>query len=149
MLKSLKVVIPTVLLAALTLGVASANAQEETPQGPRGRGGFMGHQFLASHEEGIHQALADALGMSLTEFESARAAGQTLADLAADHDIELAALFEVRDAARTEAIAQAVADGVITQVQADWMLENQAAHRQAGPGAGLCGGQGPSGRFSE
>ena len=149
MWKSLKVAIPAVLLAALTLGVVSAYAQGDAPQGPRGRGGFMMHQLLAPYEEGIHQALADALGVSLTEFEAARAEGETLADLAAAHDVELAALVEVRDAARTEAIDQAVTDGVITQAQADWMLEHQAARQQARLGAGRCGEQGSAGRSSE
>ena len=150
MMKTVKYTLPAVLLIALSLGVGSAYAQDETPQAPGGRGGPIGPigpgtGLLAAYEDEIHQALADALGMSLAEFEAARADGQTLADLAAAQDVDLATLFEVMDAVRSEAITQAVADGTITQAQAEWMLAHRAATRQAGPRSGFCDGSGPAG----
>ena len=146
-MKPVKYALPAVLLMALTLGVGSAYAQQETPQVPGGPGGRLGPGagLLAAYADEIHQALADALGMSLAEFEAARADGQTLADLAAAQDVDLATLFEVMDAVRSEAITQAVADGTITQAQADWILTHRAATRQAGLRSGVCDGSGPAG----
>ena len=150
MMKTVKYTLPAVLLIALSLGVGSAYAQDETPEAPGGRGGPIGPigpgtGLLAAYEDDIHQALADALGMSLAEFEAARADGQTLADLAAAQDVDLATLFEVMDAVRSEAITQAVADGTITQAQADWILTHRAATHQAGLRSGVCDGSGPAG----
>ena len=41
---------------------------------------------------------------------------------------------------RTDAINQALADGVITQEQADWMLSRLAQRAEAGFGTGTCTG---------
>jgi hypothetical protein len=142
--KVLKTAIPVVVVAALALSVGVALAQEEPPEPPYGRG------LMASYDDVIHQALADALGISLTEFEAARAEGETLADLADSYDVEVAVLFDVMQSARAEALAQAVEDGTISQEQADWILARQA-NRQGrglcdGTGQGAGGGGGPMGR---
>lgn len=143
MLKTLKIAVPTVLVAALTLGVVPAFAQADTPQDPGGWGRQGGGGWLAAYDDTIHQAVADALGISLEEFESARDAGQTLAELAAAHEVDRADLFQVMETARAEAIAEAVAQGTINQAQADWLLDHPVRGRGFGPAIGPCDGQGP------
>jgi len=77
--------------------------------------------------------MAQALGMTVDEYEAARADGtlsDTLANITAD---ELQAQVQ---AAKEAAVQQAVADGVITQAQADLVLE------QVANGTGMIGGFG-------
>jgi hypothetical protein len=142
--KVLKTAIPVALVTVMVLSVSVAFAQEETPEPPYGRG------LMASFDDVIHQALADALGISLTEFEAARAEGETLADLADTYDVEVGVLFDAMQSARAEALAQAVEEGTISQAQADWMLARQANRQGRGPcdgtGLGAGGGGGPMGR---
>ncbi|HSB91373.1 MAG TPA: hypothetical protein VLD63_15260 [Anaerolineales bacterium] len=144
MLKTLKIAIPMALVVALNLGVVPAFAQVDTPQSPAGWGRHGGVGLLAAYDETIHQALADALGISLEEFESARDDGQTLAELAAAHDVDLADLFQVMETARAEAIAEAVAQGNITQAQADWLLDRPVRRGGLGLAIGQCDGRGPT-----
>ncbi|HEX6304820.1 MAG TPA: hypothetical protein VFZ76_11560, partial [Anaerolineales bacterium] len=53
--------------------------------------------------------------------------------------------------ARTEALNQAAADGVISQEQAEWMQSrmNQMWSNGYGPGSGHCDGSGPRGRWNK
>ena len=91
--------------------------------------------------------LAEALGMTSEEFQAARAAGQTVAEMAAAQGVELADVVAAVVAPRAELLAQAVADGRLTQEQADTMLatmtEQMTSHfqEQAGYGGG-CGMRG-------
>jgi hypothetical protein len=84
--------------------------------------------LMAVDEADMHAAIADALGMSLDEFEAAIAAGETPATLALARGIDLAVIQEAMDAAHDTAFAQAVADGLITQEQADWILSHRGGH---------------------
>ena len=147
MSKILKNAVPLVVVATLVFGVGVAVAQEVTPEPLYGRGSGL----MAAYKDEIHQALADARGISLSEFEAARAEGQTLADLAEAYSVDLTELFEVMDSARAEAIAQAVEDGTLTQAQADWMLARHALRRGLGlcdaAGRGSIAGGGPMGRM--
>ena len=137
-MKTLKFALPLTVVALLVFGVGAAFAQDEIPPCPNGPGARgNGAGLMAAYEDEIHQALADALGISLSDFEAARADGQTLADLAAKYDVELESLFEAMDSARAEVVAQAVEDGTITQEQADWMLAHQGARRGLGLQAGM------------
>ena len=80
--------------------------------------------------EKIEAAVADALGISVEELEVARAEGKTLADLADEYDVELDVVQAAMQAARDEALRQAVTDGIITQEQADNILSRDG---QFGP----------------
>jgi hypothetical protein len=91
-------------------------------------------ELRAVEEADMHAAIADALGMSLDAFETAVADGETPATLAAERGIELADLQAAMDAVHNAAFEQAVADGLISQEQADWIL----SHR--GGAAGQSGG---------
>jgi hypothetical protein len=101
---------------------------------------------------------AEELGLTPQELFSELHAGKTLEEVAEDRGLEVAdlqeALSAVRDEAMRDAIAQAVADGEITQDEADWRLEGLEQGYMSGrgfdhgfghgPGRGMRGGPGPS-----
>jgi hypothetical protein len=72
--------------------------------------------------------LAEELGMTLDELSAALAEGKTVAELAAERGVSLEDLVAALIAQRAEALSQAVADGDLTQEQADWMLEEMTEH---------------------
>jgi molybdopterin converting factor small subunit len=78
--------------------------------------------------------LAEALGMSVAELQAAYEDGATLSTLMSDRGIDAATLREALTEAHSAALARAVADGVITQEQADEL--------QDGCGLGLMPGAG-------
>ncbi|MDF1500999.1 MAG: hypothetical protein P1P76_11065 [Anaerolineales bacterium] len=149
MSKFFRVGIPVVLVGVIALaGATAAFAQSGTTQADAtgwGAGRGPGTGLLAAYDEAIHAELAKALGMSVEEFEAARADGVTLAALAAENDVPLEDLQAVMHEARAEAIKDALADGAITQEQADWLLERGAMGYGPGTAQGLCDGTGPRG----
>ncbi|MCI0399544.1 MAG: hypothetical protein L0332_33760 [Chloroflexi bacterium] len=105
------------------------------PMGQNGQG-MMDH-------EAMHAAVAEALNMTVEEFEAAIAEGKTLVEIAAGQEVDIDEVWAVMQAAHAEAIAQAVEDGLMTQEQADWMLAHM--NSMSGPGGGphgLCPFQG-------
>jgi hypothetical protein len=64
--------------------------------------------------------------------------GKTLSDLATEKGVDLQAVQDAMDAARKEAmqqaIEQAVTDGKISREQADWMLQGLQNGWMGGPG---------------
>lgn len=78
-----------------------------------------------------HDALtAEALGISADELQAAREGGTTLADLLDDLGLTLEEVMAAKQAAYEAAVEQAVADGTLTQEQADQVLSGE------GPGLG-------------
>lgn len=71
----------------------------------------------------LHAKLAEALGLTVKEFEPAISSGEKLSTLAEGADVTLEELRDIMQGFRTDALAQAVAEGKITQEQADQMLE--------------------------
>lgn len=94
---------------------------------------------LMLHEE-MQAVIADALGITVAELEAAHAEGKRLPELAAELGVALEDVQTAVQAAHEAAILQAVADGLITQEQADWMLQRH----NNGMGMGMPGG-GPRG----
>jgi len=147
--KFFKVGMPVVLVGVIALtGATAAFAQSGTTQpdatgwvAGRGPGGGL----LSAYDEVIHAKLAEALGMSVADFEAARAEGLTLAALAAEQGVSLEDLQVVMLEARAEALEQALADGAITKEQADWLLERGSMGYGPGSAQGLCDGTGPRG----
>lgn len=76
--------------------------------------------------------LADALGITVAELQAAQEAGQRIPDLLDELGIDQETFQADIQSAQDAAFGQAVADGVITQEQADQIQEG--------------GGRGPSGR---
>jgi hypothetical protein len=121
------------LLAALlvvgVVGATSAYAQGPNPPGfgmmEYGRGPGGGRGFGLGDAE--LEAAAKVLGMTVDEVKAALQSGKTLQDLAAEKGVNIAevqaAIQAVHVAEMREAIAQAVANGTMTQEKADWLLE--------------------------
>ncbi len=140
-------------LITLVAGVGlagTAYAQSENPTPPQeGRGPWGNHgpgsrlgALLMNHEE-MKATMAEFFGMSVEDLDAALADGKTPATLADELGLDLEDLKAAMNVARQEAIAQAVADGEITQEQADAMLEHTGP---GGPGFGPRGdGTGPLG----
>lgn len=130
-------------LAILATGVAVAQEpQPPVPGGWPGMGPGMMHGFAAGAEAGpMHEymvkAMADVLGISVTDFEARREAGETFYQIALDLGISADKIPALMSEARSKALDAAVADKVITQEQAEWMKS-----RGAGMGPGNCGGAG-------
>lgn len=143
---------------ALALGAAGlAYAQTPAPPSPGdgagGRGGFSGMGWRHSGGEGpLHEymmeAFAEALGLSVEELEERRAAGETLWQIAQSQGLSQEAFAEMWQEARAAALQAAVADGVISQEQADWMIQRMAQRQGAGfgPGSAACEGSPMGGR---
>ena len=83
--------------------------------------------------------LAEALGLTVDELEAALADGQSLSDLMTAAGMDADTLQTNVQAAYEAAVARAVADGVITQAQADAVLAQDTNF-------GLFGGHGRGGR---
>ena len=133
-----KIMIAT-LLVMLALGVFTSVAGAQTTQPPSG--------FLHDYME---KALAEKLGIPVATVEAQFDSGKTLYQIALDNGITQTNLFTFMQEVRTNAINAAVADGVITQAQAERMLQvggrgmrfaGMGSRMMAsGTGAGPCGG---------
>lgn len=169
-MKKRSIIIATMLallvaIGAFGLAFAQTNAppSPETPYG-RGRmgmvrwgenaasmlGGFRGNA-PAGAEGPLHEyllpALAEAFNLTPDELEARHASGDTLWELAEARGFTSEQFQELVQQARSEALNQAVVEGVISQEQADWMLSRMSRGWAAGygPGSGLCDGSGPQG----
>lgn len=143
-----------ILVLAFALGTTSpVSAQAETPQNPaigmmngngmagRGaRGGMaVGQAGVAHTQDGIlHDAMievyAEKLGISVDDLNAKLASGETLADIAFAAGLTAEEFTALRTDARAAAIAQAVADGTLTQEQADWMAQRSGGAMRGGFG---------------
>ena len=92
--------------------------------GVGGSGGMMGGRggYGQMHEY-VEQALADKLGITKAELETQFASGKSMVQIALDHGITQANMTSVMTEVHKTAFAKAVADGVLTQAQADSMLQ--------------------------
>ncbi len=158
--KVVKVAVMAGLVGIVALATASAVfAQGGTPPStwaPFGPGGMMGgngygrmggygYGFMTEYRDLMHQPVAEALGLSLDDFNTAIASGQTPWQLAQDKGVDAAALQAAMQAGHAAALKQAVADGKLTQEQADYMLAHQAqmqAWHAAGNYGPMLGGRG-------
>jgi hypothetical protein len=114
-------------VTVLTVGVLSAVAYVQPAAAAESpvvaaHGGGPGLRSEAALE-----AAAEALGMTADELSTQLWAGESLADLAEEAGVDLQVVQDAVTAAnleaQREAIAEAVADGTITQAHADWLLE--------------------------
>ncbi len=131
-MKKLLVAALVVLVAlGLFVGAAAAKPSAKEVTGPM-------HQYM-------EQALADKLNLPLATVESEFDAGKTLAQIALDHGVTQANLQAFMLEVRTQALKAAVADGVLTQAQADRMLQRGyggMGYGMMNGGTGPCGGTG-------
>ena len=86
--------------------------------------------------EYMEKAFAEKLGLPLATVEAEFDAGKTLYQIALDNGIAQEDIRAFMLEVRTDAINAALADGVITQAQADRMLKASARGMGAGRGFG-------------
>jgi hypothetical protein len=136
-------------------------AQSATPNGPAnqgygagrigGRGMMAGWAGNGAQDPGwMHDDLvsymAGKLGLSVDELNQKLSSGQTMAQIAQEKGFTLEQFQAMFLEARQTALNNAVAEGVITQAQADWMSQRMAQMNGYGLGAGTCwGANGASG----
>lgn len=106
-------------------------------------GGMMAMRpaMLAIHQDEL-AAVAGLLGMTTDELSTALQDGTDVLDLAAEKNVDAAKITEAQAAARKAGLDELVADGTLTQEQADLMLEHMAlmgtATLNAGAGVDHC-----------
>ncbi|MCU0488636.1 MAG: hypothetical protein MUE67_06770 [Anaerolineales bacterium] len=88
------------------------------------------------------QAMAEALGLTVDQVEERLAAGETMWQIAQAQGITLEAFQTKMVEAAKNAINLALADGKITQAQADWMLSRTEQMGVNGFGPENCPGMG-------
>ena len=141
-MKKTILIVGLVVAALVVLGVGVAFAQGPTPYtggGMMQNGGGWMHNY-------VEQALASKLGLTEKQVEDQLAAGKSMYQLALDNGIKQEAITEFMSQIHTEAFAKAVKDGVVTQAQADFMLQRMQSR---GFGTGNCPMQnGQGGQFN-
>lgn len=167
-MKKILVIGTIVGVLVLTLGIAGlVYAQTPTPETPpypgwgRGmmgggyRSGGFGSGMMGGFQSGapglthdaMLEAFASALDMTTEELQSRMASGETLWSIAREQGLSDEQIGELIYSARSEALAAMVTAGVITQEQANWMLEHMAQVQAPGFSFGSCHGDGVPGRF--
>ena len=119
----MKQITKTILIAALVIGAVGISAI-----------GIAYAQSDAPHPRG---ALAELLGLEFEELRDLIHSGTTIQELAGEAGVDLEAFREEMSANRQEdlqaRIEEALADGEISQDQADWLLEGLVKGYLDGP----------------
>jgi DNA-directed RNA polymerase specialized sigma24 family protein len=140
------IVVALVVAAVAVTGYALAQQPPPPQSGERdfpgpGMGGREGGRagrgpgqpnWMEPYQDQIQEAVAEALGISVEELGAARDEGKTLRDLAEEQGVELADVQAALEAARLEAVEQAVADGVISEEMAERIIERMEQTPPAG-----------------
>ena len=149
-MKKLIIAALLVLLAASALATGVVFAQETQPTatpaapgfgGPGGHG-MMGHRGRNGPiHDYVEQALAQKLGLTQAQIEEQLAAGKSMYQIAQDNGIADADIPALLQEVHQTALTNAVAAGVITQEQADAMLEHMQNRLDDGGMPCIDGGQ--------
>ncbi len=130
----------TPLAAPVTTPMNPAGARQYAAAGAAGSGVLTPY---------VREAWAQILGLSVDELNARLNAGETIMSIALSQGINITDFRTLQDQVRALAVEQALADGVITQLQADNILNAGQGRRQgAGTGSGSQGqgrGQGRGG----
>ncbi len=126
----------TALANAVTAGVITQAQADEMAQ--RQPGGPMGKHDGGPIRTYFEQALAQKLGLTDAQLQEKLTAGQRPQEIVAETGVAAADIPALLQEVHKTALANAVTAGVITQAQADEMLQ----HRQDHPNGG---GKGPGG----
>lgn len=104
-----------------TLTQEQADKVAETLKDARPEGGPRGH---GPHGRMGLDAVATALGIDASELRDALESGKTIADVAADKGVDVQTVIDAIVADMSSHLDQAVADGKLTQEQADEIKAN-------------------------
>ena len=152
-MKKFAVTFMVVAVVVFALGSAGvAYAQTPAPgagtglgsgwMGGRGSQGGVGAGNIALGEGILHDyliaAYAEKLNIPVADLEARLDQGETLSEIAVSTGLTLDQFRTLMVEVRSQAIDQAVADGTLTQEQADWMKQHGAG--QMGNGRGMRGG---------
>lgn len=137
------VALVVVALGAVGVGVAWAQGGGYPPFG-----GMMGNGGYGWMHNYVEQALAAKLGITEADVEK-ELATKPMYQIALDHGIQQEDLGTFMNEIHKEAFAKAVKDGVMTQQQADWMLQHMQNRFDGNGGCPMWNGQnGPVNRGS-
>jgi hypothetical protein len=136
-MKKTILIVGLVVLALGALGVGVAFAQGGTPP-YAGNGPMMGGNGYGWMYDYVEQAFAAKLGLTEEQVEDQLAAGRPMYQIALDNGIKQEELANFMNEVHKEAFANAVKDGVMTQEQADWMLQRMQNNGGYGYGTGTC-----------
>ncbi len=146
-----KMFIAMVLVAVLAVfvsGTAVAQSSQPVGYGPNAGVGGVGEGPMHDY---MVKAMAEALGLSPSDFEARVEAGKTAYQIALAQGIAADQIPALMQSARLKALNVAVSDRVITQAQADW-LKTRMARMGQGNGFGtrqpMGAGQGREAGFS-
>jgi hypothetical protein len=134
-MKKTILIVALVVLALGALGIGVAFAQGPTPPNG-GRGPMMQNGGYGWMHDYVEQALAAKLDLSETQVEEALAAGKPMYQIALDNGIKQEDLATFMNGVHKDAFDKAVKDGVMTQEQADFMLQRMQNMYQNGYGTG-------------
>ncbi|MFN2216467.1 MAG: hypothetical protein ACK2TS_05930, partial [Anaerolineales bacterium] len=117
-----------------TNGSAVAAGSQYMAQSAQGMAPEFGDEIL---HDGMVAYFANALGIDAADLETRLEAGETMADIAISEGLTLDEFQALMVEARDAAIAQALADGTLTQEQVDQMQQmNQFGLERMGGGYG-------------
>jgi len=122
-MKKTILIVGLVVLALGVFGLGAVLAQGVQP--PVGRGAGVGYGPMHDY---VEEALADKLGITEASIEDALASGKTMYQIALDNGVKEADVAALLTEVHTTAFDKAVADGVITRAQADFMLQRMTAN---------------------
>ncbi|MBN2549031.1 MAG: hypothetical protein JXB15_07740 [Anaerolineales bacterium] len=160
----ISVIVGVVLVSLGVAGYANAQTvQPPAPNGTSGRGmmdgrgygmhGMMGGRAVEGGYGPLHQYMLDAwaevFGMKVEDLQARIDEGETMWVIAQEKGYTWDKFIETMKDVRFQAIQAAVADGIITQEQADWMQSRIEQMGSMGGGLGPCqggSGHGRSGR---
>jgi hypothetical protein len=104
--------------------------------GMMGRGGFGPvHTFMV-------EAFAEQVGLTVEQVNERLADGETMWEIAQAQGFSDEEIQDLMLQAHNEALDQAVAAGVLTQEQAEWMRQHMGQGWRGGSGPGSCHGGG-------
>jgi|GEM_PF-1779507 len=132
------------MLAEMQENITEHLQQPGLPMGQGPAGQMMRAQRVGWQMHGQLDLIAETLGMTQEELQTALQDGKTVAQVAEEKGVALDTLVEALLAPRRTALADRVAAGDLTQAEADEMLtrmqENITARlQQAGQGGGMWG----------
>ena len=135
-----------IALGVLVTGVVFAQGPQptQTPLTTAGYGpGMNGNRGNGPIHDYVEQALAQKLGLTEDQIEQALTAGKTMYQVALDNGVAEAEIPALLSEVHKTAFDKAVADGVLTQAQADLMFQRMTANG-FGPANCPMGGQHPA-----
>jgi uncharacterized protein YidB (DUF937 family) len=131
-----------------TLTQEQADKVAQTLKDARPEGGPMGH----GHPRPGLDAVATALGIDRSELRTALESGKTIADVASEKGVDVQTVIDAIVAEMNSHLDEAVANGRLTQAQADEMKANATQRatdlvngvKPDGPPDGFRGGMAPN-----